>query len=288
MEPIIYYGQNREDLILSAFFPGRKTGYYVDVGACHPVKYSVTQFFYEKGWRGINIEPQDKEFKLLKSKRRRDINLQVGVSDKSGTMTLRVYENESLSTLSNDIKSEYEQDSDKSSLAYTDKKIQVKTLAAILEESKVDSIQFLKVDVEGHEKEVLAGNNWKKYKPEVLCVEANNLVAAAGWRGIVEQAGYEKVFFDGLNDYYVQAGSGLKETFLSEYQRIIVAQPALSHEWKVQIDRVVNQLEKVQSTLDNYVEANKQLSQELTKVRKESVYGQLKRGVSRRLKHRHD
>lgn len=286
MEPIIYYGQNREDLILSAFFPSRSKGFYVDIGACHPIKYSVTQYFYERGWHGINVEPQAKEFSLLEKKRRRDTNLRIGISNRSGKMKLRVYENESLSTLSKDIKEEYSHDSERKKLSYRDESIEVRTLAEIFQDNRVESIQFLKVDVEGHESEVLQGNNWQKYRPEVMCIEANNSVKAEEWRNLIDKVGYEKVFFDGLNDYYVEKESSLKDIFLIEYQKIIVSRPSLSYEWKVQVDRVVKQLEKVQATLDAYVIENAHLKQqvELIKV-KESFHKRLRRHAKKIVKH---
>lgn len=195
----IYYAQNREDLILESFFGDLKTGFYVDVGACHPHVASVTKRLYLKGWRGINIEPQTNLFNLFVAERSRDINLNIGISDKDGTLTLRSYtNNQGLSTIAADIKKEHEGER-----AYKDIPIKVTTLAAVFEQHNVPKIRFLKVDVEGFEFEVLNGNDWSKYRPEVVCIEADHIVK--NWKPILKDNGYKKVFFDGLNEYYADS-----------------------------------------------------------------------------------
>ena len=87
----ITYSQNREDLLLSGFFDLTKHGFYVDVGANHPIHDSVTKYFYDRGWRGINIEPNPNIYALLVEDRPRDINLQIGVSNVKGSLKLREY-----------------------------------------------------------------------------------------------------------------------------------------------------------------------------------------------------
>ncbi len=82
----IYYSQNREDIILDSFFPDVEEGFYVDVGAYDPDHDSVTKLFYLKGWHGINIEPQEKRHQLFVKKRKRDTNLNIGISSKSGSL----------------------------------------------------------------------------------------------------------------------------------------------------------------------------------------------------------
>src|SRR5215467_10065878 len=80
------YAQNREDVILARAFRGA-AGFYVDVGAAHPVNHSVTKWFYDLGWSGINIEPQAHFFSLIMRDRPRDINLNVAASDSAGECT---------------------------------------------------------------------------------------------------------------------------------------------------------------------------------------------------------
>jgi len=192
----IYYSQNREDLILESFFEDVKSGFYVDVGACHPHVASVTKRFYLKGWRGINIEPQTNLFHLFEAERKRDINLNIGVSDRQATLAIRIYpNNQGLSTISPEVKNEHQNEEE-----YEDISIKVTTLKTILQQHKIRSIQFLKVDVEGYEYEVLRGNDWSKFRPEVICIEADHILR--DWRPLLKKHDYGKVFFDGLNEYY--------------------------------------------------------------------------------------
>ncbi len=196
----ISYAQNREDIILDYFFKDVSRGFYVDVGAGHPEEDSVTKLFYDKGWRGINIEPIKRVYNLIQKSRPRDTNLNIGLSDKKGKLLFREYENYGQSTFTVDMKEEYQ-----SSLGimnkYEDYEVQVDTLANVLNQQEVKHINFLKIDVEGLENEVLEGNDWRRYRPDVLCVEANHIFK--DWRPLLSTNGYTKVFNDGLNDYYL-------------------------------------------------------------------------------------
>jgi FkbM family methyltransferase len=196
----VFYSQNREDLILEAFFPDVEKGFYVDVGGYDPDVDSVTKLFYEKGWHGINVEPQPDRFKTFKKRRPKDINLNIGISNVQSNLTLRSYENQGLSTFSEKMQAEYAGSKDEGTQKYTDITIEVKTLKEVFSEHKVKQIHFMKVDVEGLEYEVLEGNDWSKYRPEVVCIESNHIVK--DWRGLLKDNGYSLVFNDGLNDYY--------------------------------------------------------------------------------------
>ncbi|MGH7196904.1 MAG: FkbM family methyltransferase [Candidatus Saccharimonadales bacterium] len=198
----IYYAQNREDLILESFFPDTKKGFYVDVGACHPHVASVTKRFYLKGWKGINIEPQTELCALFDIERKRDTNISVAISDKEATATMRAYvNNRGLTTFSPDMKNDYEHSKGNKTEEFEDIPIITSTLGNLLARQEVESIQFLKVDVEGFEYEVLNGNDWSRFRPEVICIEANHVIK--DWRSLLVKNKYEKVFFDGLNEYYV-------------------------------------------------------------------------------------
>lgn len=211
LESQVYYSQNREDLILLSFFPDVEQGFYVDVGAFHPDYDSVTKLFYLKGWKGINIEPQAKQYRLFEQKRKRDINLNVGVSDKKGKLTLRSYDNGGLSTFSTEVKDEYETQTYEGTRDFTEVEVAVRPLRDILTEYKLPRIHFMKVDVEGFEYEVLAGNDWRHFRPEVICIESNHI--KHNWRPLLKEVGYESVFNDGLNTYYVDKQTDRKRMF---------------------------------------------------------------------------
>jgi len=199
MDPnsFITYAQNREDLVLAAFLDGVKKGFYIDVGAAHPVIDSVTKYFYDRGWSGINIEPIKRQYKLFEKQRSRDINLNCGVGAKEETLVLREYIGmEGRSTFSDNEKEEYAP-----SAEYKEYPVKVRTLKSILDEFEPPKIHFLKVDVEGLEYEVLKGNDWVRYRPEVICLEANRV--AENCQILLSKEGYKNIFFDGLNEYYL-------------------------------------------------------------------------------------
>lgn len=234
-ETIISYAQNREDLILAGFFEPDETGFYVDVGAFHPTEDSVTKYFYDRNWHGINIEPNSDQFASLVAERPRDTNLNVGIGDKKGELKLRVYETgEGLSTFSDTIKAEHTKKPSLSTNEHHDISVPVTTLATVFAEQKVKTISFLKVDVEGYEYQVLAGNDWKNYRPEVICVEAIHIVE--DWRPLLKEAGYKEVFFDGLNAYYV-SNEAVKRAKNFSYAQAVLGRPVLTPGWEEEIRR---------------------------------------------------
>ncbi|MDL2341608.1 MAG: FkbM family methyltransferase [Patescibacteria group bacterium] len=204
------YAQNREDIYINWLLGGKSKGFYVDVGANDPVHESVTKFFYDKGWRGINIEPIEHHYSSLKTERTKDINVQLGVSNKPGELVFREFVGaDGLSTLDPGMQSDQKAAHRKSK----DYEIKVEPLSLILEKNlpKNQKIDFLKIDVEGYEYEVISSNNWKKFRPMLVVVEANHV--KHDWRPLLTKAGYKQVFFDGLNEYY-----GLEEIYKKDHR----------------------------------------------------------------------
>jgi FkbM family methyltransferase len=187
------YAQYNEDLILLALLYDIKKGFYVDVGANYPVVDSVTNLFYKKGWRGINIEPIPSLYKQLKEARPADTNLQIGVGDKEGE--LEFYENIHIPGHSSFFKDGLKE---KDINRY---KVDVKTLEQVFTENKVKDIHFLKIDVEGYEDPVVRGNDWKRFRPFVICIEANHRKQA--WQETLKAKKYRLFISDGLNEYYI-------------------------------------------------------------------------------------
>lgn len=198
---ITTYAQYNEDLILSALLHDVKKGFYVDAGASYPVVDSVTKLFYDKGWRGINIEPIKNLHQQLQEARPGDINLQCGAGKEASEAVLREYK-----AASGHSTFDPEQKKQKgTALEYVDYKVPIRPLKEIFEKHKVSHIHFLKIDVEGFEYDVVAGNDWKKYRPEVVCVEANHI--SHDWRTMLVKNNYWFFIADGLNEYYVAKGS---------------------------------------------------------------------------------
>lgn len=165
------FSQMGEDRILSIIFGDRKKGYYVDVGAFHPKLYSNTYVFYLTGWRGINIDPNEENIELFNSIRPKDINLSFGVSGKKSEMKYYLFSNPAVNTFSEEFAKKISSKGQHKII----KTENVKTfpLSHILDKylSKNKKIDFLNIDVEGNDLEVLESNNWSRYKPEVILVE---------------------------------------------------------------------------------------------------------------------
>jgi FkbM family methyltransferase len=203
---MISYAQNREDVLLNRVFPDCPEGSYIDVGACHPVVDSVTKLFYERGWRGINIEPLPSLCDMLARDRRRDINLRVGLSNREGASTL--YECPA-AVESSTLSEERAEEMRRQGFELVEHSIPVTTLARVCEQHAGPAIDFLKIDVESHEREVLEGADWGRYRPRVVLVEATwpatNIPSYEHWEPLLLEADYLFAFFDGLNRYYVRA-----------------------------------------------------------------------------------
>lgn len=201
--PIISYAQHDEDVRLARCFQDIAQGFYIDVGAWHPMVDSVTCHFYKRGWTGINVEPMPTAFALLERYRMRDINLACLVGDGPGTQVLHATAGSGLSTTSD----AYAARAAAAGLAITPLSVPRRTLAEICTSHAPETVHFLKVDVEGDEPVVLAGHDWTRWRPWVVVVEGTEPNAPtrsdAACRPILARAGYRHATFDGLNDFYV-------------------------------------------------------------------------------------
>lgn len=202
------YSQSKEDLILDKYLGFKRKGFYVDVGAYDPTWLSNTKRFYLRGWKGINIEPNTGNWKKFLERRARDINLNVGVGPKPGRLTYYAMEPPTLSTFSKANALEYQ----KSGLRLVSSaKISVLPLSSIfLKYCPHTHIDFMSLDVEGLEMDVLKSNDWKKYRPAYICVESasedGNTDKSKHIKFILRRflsgAGYECVHDNGLNSFY--------------------------------------------------------------------------------------
>ncbi len=166
------YAQEGEDLVLDRFLNQKNNGFYIDVGAHHPMRFSNTYRFYKRGWSGINIDAMPGSMNAFENVRSRDINLEIGISKHKGLLEYYIFNEPALNTFS---KTEAEI-KNKIAHYHIEKVISVQTkpLKEILREHLSDhqKIDFMSIDVEGMDEEVLRTNNWKKYRPTYLLVEA--------------------------------------------------------------------------------------------------------------------
>ena len=202
---MISYAQNQEDVRLRRAFRGHDRGFYVDAGAAHPVFDSVTKTFSLAGWRGVNIEPLPDLFALLCADRPHDVNLNVGLSSAAGTLAFyRVPACDGWSTFSPEVAAGLA----RGGAVIEEVRMPVRTLADVCAEHARGLIDFLKVDVEGHERAALTGGDWGRYRPRVVVVEATESNSPVPnhhlWEDVLLGAGYLFVAFDGVNRYYVR------------------------------------------------------------------------------------
>ena len=162
------YSMDKEDLVIQEYFKNRTYGFYVDVGCYHPLQRNNTMLLYLKGWRGINIDISDFSIKLFKFLRPEDLNLNLAISNLEGEIDM--FFQKKLSQLST-IKEKHAKIAFQGTVH--NKKILSRRLNSILEESKYRGkrINFLNIDVEGSDFEVLQSLDFNKYSPELICIE---------------------------------------------------------------------------------------------------------------------
>ena len=202
-EAIISYAQTREDVLLWRALHTVHRGFYVDVGAHDPTDLSVTRAFYDLGWRGINVEPNPYYAEKLRNERPRDLTLEVALGHSPGAAAFYEFGDTGLSTLVKEIADEHMA----AGFTATQRRVPITTLAAVLDDLGDQEVHFLKIDVEGYERQVLRGTDFAKVRPWIVLIEAvrpmTSIPSFMAWEPILLEAGYEFVYFDGLNRFYV-------------------------------------------------------------------------------------
>lgn len=200
----ISYAQNFEDVMLWRALKHVEAGFYIDIGANDPDADSVTKAFYDRGWRGINIEPVPQWFQRLQETRVRDINLQLAVGRGPGEITLYEIPDTGLSTAEKAFADRHEAER-----GYQNRELKVTqdTLANVCNQYHIAPIHFLKIDVEGMEKAVLEGADFGKIRPWIVLVEStlpnSREESHSEWEPTLLNAGYQHAYSDGINRFYV-------------------------------------------------------------------------------------
>lgn len=196
---MISYAQNFEDVLLNRLFDEGYHGFYIDVGANHPWLHSVTKHFYDRGWSGVNVEPVACIHAMLEAERPRDVNLNIGLSNRETVLTL--YEPETSLGMSS-FSPSFVEGLKHHGYEGATREVPVTTLAALCERHVGSrTIDFLKIDVEGHETEVIHGADWQRWRPRVVLVEATE---PHRWEPRLLESGYHFANFDGLNRYFIR------------------------------------------------------------------------------------
>lgn len=167
------FSQEGEDLILKRIIGEQIDGFYIDIGAHHPKRFSNTYLFYKAGWQGLNIDALPGSKKIFDRMRPKDINLEIGVSNQKGKLDYYMFNEPALNTFDFQLAKEYLNNSH--FILLGKKSIETDQLSSIL--SKYlhrQEIDFMSIDVEGYEMQVLKSNNWNKYRPKYLLIELLN------------------------------------------------------------------------------------------------------------------
>lgn len=169
--PRLSYSRAGEDLVINEIFKSKGTGTYIDIGCHDPIKNSNSYLFYNKGWRGLNIDANEEKINLLNIVKPLDVNINLAVSSEKGEIEyLEIEGDDSMNTTKTEFYNNFIKDQN-----YNIKKksfIRCDSLKNILETHlEFSEIDFMTIDVEGSELEILNSNNWNKFKPKVLLIE---------------------------------------------------------------------------------------------------------------------
>lgn len=211
--PLVSYAQNREDVVLWRALGDVQRGSYIDVGAWDADVHSVTRAFYDRGWRGINVEPVPRQAAAIREKRPADETIEAAVSATDGGLRFfEIHYSDSdeitgLSTLDEEIAEAH------AAQGWDVREIRVPslTLDQVWESSEVGArdVHFLKVDVEGAEGDVLSSLDFTRHRPWVVVVEATKPLTTEpsheSWEPLLLEADYQFCLFDGLSRFYVAA-----------------------------------------------------------------------------------
>lgn len=202
------YSQKGEDLIIDKILGFKRGGFYVDVGAYDPHRFSNTKRFYLKRWNGINIEPNPKNHEKFLKNRKGDINLNLGIANEETTLSFYEFFPGALSTFSKKKKDKYIRVGYKLVKIHQIPVIRLSTVFKKYAENK--KIDFLSIDTEGYDLKVLKSNDWFKFRPKVICIESVECGILSSGKSneqdeFFNSIGYKKYYDNGLNSIYIDA-----------------------------------------------------------------------------------
>lgn len=165
------YSQEGEDLVLNRLFENQRHGFYVDIGAHHPLRFSNTYLLSQRGWWGINVDPNPQAMQLFERLRRRDVNLTVGIAEQAGSRRYFQFNEPALNTFDEQLARQRETRDGYQLIAST--LMPVQPLRQVFEQHlpQGQTIDVLSVDAEGYDLSVIRSNDWDRFRPYCLLVE---------------------------------------------------------------------------------------------------------------------
>ncbi len=167
----LYYSQEGEDIVLDRLIGPRREGFFVDIGAHHATRFSNTYALYRRGWRGLNVDATPGSMDSFKRVRPDDTNLEQAVSDRKEILTFSLFREGALNTFDREL-----------AQTYIDNGWELKGTVELVPQTLADvlgkhldagqKIDLMSVDVEGEDLAVLRSNDWEKYCPDFIIVEA--------------------------------------------------------------------------------------------------------------------
>ena len=201
--PLTSYAQNFEDVILWRALKHVERGFYIDVGAQDPLICSVSMAFYEHGWRGVHVEPSPEYAAKLRQARPGEDVLDIAVGKEDGEIEFFEIAGTGLSTGDREIAQRHASQG----FAVTRTSVTCRSFAAVLDAYGDRDIHWLKIDVEGMEEAVINGWSSSAIRPWIVLVESTAPLSTElkhhSWDEKLRNLGYEFVYFDGLNQFYV-------------------------------------------------------------------------------------
>lgn len=202
------YSLNGEDLVIDHLLNFKQEGFYIDLGANDHDRFSNTKRFFNRGWRGINIDANPYVIDSFIKNRPEDINVNVGVGKEGGVMDFFLMFPTTVSTFSFQMKEK----NIKEGCEHLDTvKVHVETLSSILKSHlpKGTDIDLMSIDLEGFDFEALKSNDWSLFRPAVICIESPTSFFDGDFKkqtrdivNYLDGANYELVYHNGMDAFF--------------------------------------------------------------------------------------
>jgi FkbM family methyltransferase len=200
------FSQHGEDTYVAGFFAGKPGGFYLDIGASHPFRISNTYLLYRSGWRGVTVEPIPRLGELHRRWRPRDTLLPAAVGRAAGTLEFFEMTPSVLSTLDREVAARYV--ANHQAVIFQRYSIEVMPINRVFEQaSAISPIDFVSIDIEGLDTEVLSEVDFARFRPALFCIEFDCAKARQDLEALFRRANYRIDREIGCNLFAVPADS---------------------------------------------------------------------------------